>query len=361
MQTNSVWGWPRQSCEVWVPRTRRYRLPLKTCELSIEQASEIAHPYLSQHLESTTYDRIDYFYNIIKSFRNDPKPFPIKPKHLRMSAKIDLAKNSAGLPGGNCIFLTSRLNAQLPEILQPNIVKSRILKKHQQKGFPSFCHSATLIKCQDGCLLLDSGYGIARPIQLKPNGASDAYHMGPYTWTYRLNRRHSKIIWEVYSQEGKLVESTFYSIKYANCSRQLHNDISTAIVYDGKPICVFRDQDGRKTAHVKVDLWKKEITITPLWKNLPPSQISFQELAALPWERKVAHLNQYIDLEFCQRVQLDQEKFTRMVACIVDNDDFIEQRILTTARQSSLSRYADRWVCSPWEWFDLSPSKLQAS
>ncbi|MDD9951539.1 MAG: hypothetical protein OXT67_08250 [Zetaproteobacteria bacterium] len=362
MQTHSVEGKSVRGYAESIPQIRfpLLKRSLKACELSMEQAYKIAHAHLGDHLESTPYDRINYLHNIIKSFRNDLQPFQIRAKHLRMSNKINLAANSVDLPGGNCVFLTNRLNEQLPEVLRPNIIKSRVLKKHYQKGFPTFCHSATLIKCRDGYLLLDSGYGLARPIQLKLDGTQDTYQMGIYTWKYRLNRNHSKIIWEVYSKRGELVESTFYRVQYAGRLQKLHDDISTAAAHDLKPSCVFRDRDGFKTANIKVDLLNKKIKIARLWKRSAPVHISFGELKALSFEEKVAHLSQHMNQELCQRVQLNQAAFTRMVAFIVEHHDFIEERILT-AGQPGLRRYVDQWMRLPRQWLGLTPAKLQTT
>ncbi|MDD9952477.1 MAG: hypothetical protein OXT67_13025 [Zetaproteobacteria bacterium] len=319
----------------------------------MQQAYEVALSYLQDHLESTVYERISYFDSMIKSFKYTSQKSTLHKHQLNHSIAIKLSENSADFDGGNCVFLTHKLNSSLPGYLRPNMIKSKVLKKHYQEGFPRFCHSATLIKCSNGYLLLDSGYGLSRPIKLELDGSKDSYQMGKHVWKYSLNKKHRKIIWEVFTLDGEFVESTYYRLKCAGSHIKIHNEISTqAALADRKLTAVFRDRDGFKTANIKIDLLKKNIKITQMWQDVPVTLIPFSELEHLDLNAKIRILKQYFDPEFCKRVRIEQHKFTRMIAFVIDNYNFIEDKILptpTNRRQkimTPLARLPKKWLPS---------------
>jgi len=251
-------------------------------EMSAKEITQKLKPYICERLETVLYNRIGVVEQFLKHYES------LKAKNVHLSPidavssfklKDDVQK------GGPCVLLTLDCLNHLPQGIRGHVVAATLSKRHQQFAAPAFCHTAVLISYRDpkdhmkrGYVLLDPSFDIAKPIVLE-KGASDEFDTGRNgIWTFSLadegicckSKAHSGEIWG--DGDPRKIQMLYRTDHFVN---PIAASALPMILIDRKLALVARDQNGKRIAHIRIELDKERVIWDDFGKVYPP--ISFKE------------------------------------------------------------------------------------
>lgn len=284
-----------------------------TTALKASDVIALVEPIVQNRLSSTNYDRMGATEQFIEHFlacqKNDPLITP-----LAAYKNFTYQYKRQGRQGGPCVALTLDLFEHLPKETAAYIVAAKLPSRFQQPLFPTYCHTAILIVCDEGYVLLDPSFDIDKAVWLPFNGPSYRFDMGKKgIWEFSIGK--DEIICDVYPVGGRPSHPDPDYLRMHYRLDALVNPIESSaipmLVRDRRLSFLSRDEHGFQHAHINVELDKGHI----LWdeEGVQYAPIAFNAFGPTSFPES-----------FCQKLHISQQELYRRVSLILNNKSLLD-------------------------------------
>ncbi len=281
--------------------------------LSHEEVIKIAEPIVQNRLAATNYDRMSATEQFIDHVLNCQKENPnVSPLEAYKSFTFQWKRDDRR--GGPCVSLTLDLFEHLPADFSAYLVAAKLPTRYQQPFFPHFCHTAILVVCKEGYVLLDPSFDIDKAIWLPFNGPSYKFDMGKKgMWEFSI--QGTEIICDIYPVGGKPNNPDPDYLRMHYRTDQIVNPIESSaipmLVRDRRLSFLSRDEHGFQHAHINVELDKGCI----LWDE---EGVLYEPI---PF---TAFTKESFPESFCQKLYTTQDELHKRVSYILTNKPILD-------------------------------------
>lgn len=298
--------------------------PIKTkCVLGKEELKNILQPLLSEHLQSTVYNRLYPIVDFLKYYKKLKNVSILEALKDYDVKKVALQKEHYG----PCFTLINQMFSVLPKELNAHFIPVKLSKRFRQEGWDEFSHIAICIyyeneknKTDKGFVLLEPNLDVPVPLFFSNPGDKTTVDMGAKRglWTFEFDGNkviccgHERLGEKAWTEQEKEDNKIIFIVKHG-VKEPYNYALRPMMATDQTMSVVSRNAQGVHTAHLKLNLPKQTITCSLGGEYLP--QVTFEAFLKKPT----------FDKNFCKKLKVDSQNLADAVLEVIKSQDLLKE------------------------------------